>query len=111
MFRAIFVILALLLSACTTQRTADPDNVIFALDVPPTNLDPRIGIDATSGRLQQLIFSSLVKTDSKFQIQPDLAERWEIPDPLTYIFHLRPDAKFHDGKPVTSKDVLYTFQS
>ncbi len=111
MIRAFLAVLAILVSACSAPQSGNPDNVVFALDLPPTNLDPRIGIDATSGRLQQLIFSSLVKTDSEFRIQPDLAERWEIPDARTYIFHLRTDAKFHDGRPVTSKDVLYTFQS
>jgi peptide/nickel transport system substrate-binding protein len=83
----------------------------MALDLPPTNLDPRIGIDATSERLSQLLFSSLVRRNERAEIEPDLAERWEIPDPLTYIFHLRGDAKFHDGRPVTARDVVYTFRT
>ena len=42
---------------------------------------------------------------------PDLAERWETPDPLTYIFHLRQGVKFHDGRELTSADVKFTFDS
>jgi peptide/nickel transport system substrate-binding protein len=41
---------------------------------------------------------------------PELAERWEVsPDKKTYTFYLRKDAKFHDGAPVTAKDVKYSF--
>jgi peptide/nickel transport system substrate-binding protein len=111
MNRFLALLLALVVWSCSTPPQDRSDNVVFALDIPPTNLDPRIGLDATSGRLQQLLFSSLIKTDNEYRIQPDLAERWEIPDPLTYIFHLRAGARFHDGRPVTAKDVLYTFRS
>jgi len=40
-----------------------------------------------------------------------LAERWEIPDARTYIFHLHHGVKFHDGRPLTSRDVKWTFDS
>jgi len=82
-----------------------------ALDQPPTNLDPRIGIDASSERLFQIMFSSLVKKDEHSAIQPDVALSWDVPDPKTYVFHLRHDVRFHDGRPLTSKDVAFTFQS
>ena len=40
----------------------------------------------------------------------DLADSWEISDDgLTYTFHLNPDAKWHDGEPVTSEDVKFTY--
>src|SRR5438309_2229445 len=106
----ILIVLAIVLPGCSHQNSAS-GNVTIALDVPPTNLDPRIGLDATSERLDQLIFSGLVRRDEHIAIQPDLAERWDIPDPLTYVFHLRSGVRFHNGKPVTSKDVLYTFHS
>ena len=37
-------------------------------------------------------------------VRPDLAESWETPDPLTYIFHLRRGVQFHDGRSLTSAD-------
>jgi len=43
------------------------------------------------------IYDSLVAMDSNVQIIPALAEKWETPDPKTYIFHLRQGVKFHDG--------------
>ncbi len=77
----------------------------------PTNLDPRIGTDAQSQRLDSLIFSSLVELDAQRNVHGDLAEKWEMAGPLTYIFHLRPGVKFHDGRVLTSADVKYTFES
>jgi peptide/nickel transport system substrate-binding protein len=44
-------------------------------------------------------------------VQPGLAERWDIPDPLTYVFHLHQGVNFHDGRPLTSRDVKWTFDS
>jgi peptide/nickel transport system substrate-binding protein len=77
----------------------------------PTNLDPRVGTDAQSERIGSLLFDSLLRRDEHFNLQPSLAERWEIPDPLTYIFHLRRGVLFHDGRPLTARDVKWTFDS
>jgi peptide/nickel transport system substrate-binding protein len=77
----------------------------------PTNLDPRIGTDAVSQRLDSLIFSSLVELDAQRIPRGDLAEKWTTPDGVTYIFQLRSGVKFHDGRPLTSADVKYTFDS
>jgi peptide/nickel transport system substrate-binding protein len=90
---------------------ADPATLVFLLESTPTNLDPRIGADATSAHLDGLIFSSLVAHDAQMNVIPDLAERWETPDPLTYVFHLRQGVKFHDGRELTSVDVKFTFDS
>jgi peptide/nickel transport system substrate-binding protein len=77
----------------------------------PANLDPRVGTDAQSERIGMLLFDALLHRDEHFNLQPALAERWEIPDPLTYVFHLRHDVRFHDGNPLTSRDVKWTFDS
>jgi peptide/nickel transport system substrate-binding protein len=57
------------------------------------------------------MFSSLVAHDEHMDIVPDLAERWESTNGLQYVFHLRPGVKFHDGRPLTSADVKFTFDS
>ncbi len=106
---ACFAIL-LLLSGCS-RSTAQPGVVNFLIESSPTNLDPRIGTDAVSERMDGLIFSSLVELDENRSPRGDLAESWENPDPLTYIFHLRPGVKFHDGRSLSSADVKYTFES
>ena len=77
----------------------------------PTNLDPRVGIDAQSERINSLIFDDLLDRDEHFNVKPGLAESWDNPDPLTYIFHLRHGVKIHDGRPLTARDVKWTFDS
>ena len=103
---------AILLGGCgSPQTSADSSTVNFLLDSAPTNLDPRIGADAYSEHVDGLIFSSLVGRDANMKVIPDLAQSWDMPDPLTYIFHLRRGVKFHDGRPLTSADVKFTLDS
>src|SRR5262249_2757410 len=101
----------LLLYSCSSQTSADPGVVTVALDQTPDNLDPRVGQNAASQRLDALIFNSLVRKNENLEVVPDLAIDWLTPDPRTYIFHLRENVHFHDGRPLTSKDVRYTFRS
>lgn len=100
-------------AGCSASRSSeeDPHTVTFLMEAAPTNLDPRIGADAYSEHLDGLIFSSLVAHDAQMNVVPDLAERWETPDPLTYVFHLRKGVKFHDGHLLTSADVKFTLDS
>ena len=107
----LFLVAASLLSACASQTSADPGAVTIALDQPPENLDPRVGENASSQRMAFLLFNSLVKKNDRLEIVPDLALSWDTPDPRTYVFHLRKDVKFHDGRTLTSKDVVFTFRS
>src|ERR1035437_2205599 len=108
--RLLLALLPLLLLSCS-RRNADRDTLVVIIENSPTNLDPRIGLDAQSERIDELIFDALVRRDEHFNLQPSLAERWEIPDPLTYIFHLRHDVHFHNGQPLTSRDVKWTLDS
>ena len=54
------------------------------------------------------VYERLTKMDDNFQIQPWLAEKWEFVEPNTWRFHLRKDVVFHDGSPMTAKDVVWT---
>ncbi|KKU51790.1 MAG: hypothetical protein A3A28_06050 [Candidatus Sungbacteria bacterium RIFCSPLOWO2_01_FULL_47_32] len=66
----------------------------------------------TDRDLTGLIFSSLIRYDSKGNIIPDLAESWELsPDNKTYTFHLVKNALWHDGEKVTADDVLFTIKT
>ena len=77
---------------------------------PPT-LDPHLTSDTTSAALVVEIFSGLVSFNPDLELVPDIASRWDISDDgLTYTFHLRPEAKFHDGKPVTAHDFKWSFE-
>jgi peptide/nickel transport system substrate-binding protein len=108
-FASLLFLLAL--SSCSHTVSTEPGVVNFLIESMPTNLDPRIGTDGQSERIDSLIFSSLVELDAHRIPQSDLAETWETPDPVTYVFHLRNGVQFHDGRPLTSADVKYTFDS
>ena len=57
------------------------------------------------------LFSGLVTLNTDLELVPDIAERWEISsDGLQYTFYLRPNAKFHDGKPVTAQDFKWSIE-
>jgi peptide/nickel transport system substrate-binding protein len=103
--------LACAFSLLSCSRQPDPDTLVMVIESSPTNLDPRVGVDAQSERIDNLIFDDLLARGDNLDVAPGLAERWEIPDPLTYIFHLHHGVKFHDGRPLTSRDVKWTFDS
>lgn len=103
-------LLITLATGCGSRREAG-DKLVVALESNPTNLDPRLALDVASERVNQLVYSKLVRFDENLNIVPDLTERWENPDPLTYIFHLKRGLLFHDGVEVSSRDVKYTFES
>jgi peptide/nickel transport system substrate-binding protein len=90
---------------------ANQDALVIAFSSSPTNLDPRVGNDNSSGRIQEMTCSGLVNFTEGFEYIPDLAERWETPDDRTITFHLRPNLKFQDGRPLTAKDVKFTYDS
>lgn len=103
------LVAVLLLSACA--RKPGPNTLIMIIESSPTNLDPRVGVDAQSERIDELLFDSLVRRDEHFDLKPWLAESWEIPDPQTYIFHLHHGVRFQNGQPLTARDVKFTFDS
>ncbi len=77
----------------------------------PLFLDPAVAQDAGSALYIVEIFSGLVHLDKDLKIQPDLAESWDVsPDGKTYTFHLNKKATFHDGRPVTTADIKYSFE-
>jgi peptide/nickel transport system substrate-binding protein len=56
------------------------------------------------------VFNRLTTLDAKLQVQPELALSWEPSEDLKiWTFKLRPDVKFHNGKPFTAADVVFTY--
>jgi peptide/nickel transport system substrate-binding protein len=92
-------------------RKPDPNTLVMVIESSPTNLDPRVGVDAQSERIDTLLFDSLVHRDDHFNLQPWLADSWEIPNAQTYVFHLHHGVRFHNGQPLTARDVKWTFDS
>jgi peptide/nickel transport system substrate-binding protein len=100
-----------LVLALSCASKPDPDTLVMIIESSPTDLDPRVGLDAQSERIDDLLFDDLLTRDAHLSVAPGLAERWDIPDPQTYIFHLHQGVKFHDGRPLTSRDVKWTYDS
>ncbi len=76
---------------------------------PPT-LDPHLTGDTTSAGVVVEVFSGLVALDTDLKLVPDIAESWTIEDGTVYTFKLRPDAQFHNGKPVTAEDFKWSLE-
>jgi len=102
--------------AAGTRPGFDPKKVggsmVFATFSDATRLIPYTTSDSVSNDLQSLMFDSLVDTDPKtLEPIPSVATRWEVSkDGLQYTFYMRKDVKFHDGKPLTAHDVVFSQQ-
>src|SRR5487761_1385442 len=116
--------LAVLAAACGSgsgssgQSTALASKQVlkFPIYADPATMDPALGDQEIESELSQNVFDNLWLFDNKLNIVPDLATA--VPtqanggisaDGLTYTIHLNPKAKFSNGDPVTSKDVLYSW--
>ena len=98
-------------TACAPAQPRDPGVVVVAVRSAPNRLDPRLGNDEASMRIAQLIFSPLLDFGDDLRTRPALAERLDTPDQLTYVVRLRRGVRFHDGRELTARDVVYTFKS
>jgi peptide/nickel transport system substrate-binding protein len=109
------VALLSLVAVCAgSSRGNDPvrgGSVVVAVSSDPGGLNPSITTQGGVHLICGSIFSGLVAHDFSLNPVPDLAESWDVsPDGRVYTFHLAPAAEFHDGVPVTSDDVRYTFE-
>lgn len=76
-----------------------------------TGLDPHKQTAFSSIRLLELVYETLIRFNKELEIVPAVAESWEFSaDAMQLSFKLDPDAKFQDGKPVTSADVKASFE-
>jgi peptide/nickel transport system substrate-binding protein len=109
LFLLVTSLLPCVLTSCSRPTKFDPTSLTFLIEANPANLDPRFATDGQSQHLDGLIFSGLLARDAQMNLHGDLAESWQTPDPVTYVFHLRPNIHFHDHHPLTSADVKFTF--
>jgi peptide/nickel transport system substrate-binding protein len=114
MKRAAVLLLLLGIAATVGCRGGRPegDAIVVALANSPVNLDPRVGADESSQKAHQLLYNTLVRVDADLGVVPELlSEPLGRPDPLTYVARLRQGVTFHNGRELTSEDVVYTFRS
>ncbi len=85
-------------------------NALVLLHPDITTLDPALTREGADG-LAAHLFSGLVRLNADAQVEPDLAERWEVSaDGTVYTFHLRAGLKFRRGRPLTASDVKRSWE-
>jgi peptide/nickel transport system substrate-binding protein len=88
------------------------DTFILASIGDITALIPNIASDGSSHEVGGLIYDGLVQVDRNLNYAPQLAKSWTFsPDCLTLTFSLRDDVKWHDGRPFTAEDVVFTYEA
>jgi ABC-type transport system substrate-binding protein len=88
----------------------DAEKALFLVGGQPRTLDPATTYSGAGGPVGD-IFSGLVTLDTDLQVRPELAAGWEVSDDgRLYTFFLREDAVFHNGRPVTAADVVFSWE-
>ena len=79
--------------------------------VPNLTMDPAFVNTSDDSYQLNAVYNRLVNLDASFQPIPELAKSWSVSDDgLTWTFNLEEGVTFHDGKPMTAKDVVYSFR-
>ncbi len=105
-----FLFLLVFLPFCSREKP-NTDLVKIALENFPSSLDPRVGTDQVSQRLHQVLYRGLVKRTKDGRLVPDLAVSYRRQGDRTFIFKIRKNLRFCNGKEITPKDVVYTYRS
>ncbi|MES1167392.1 MAG: peptide ABC transporter substrate-binding protein [Pseudomonadota bacterium] len=105
----------LLLAGCARRETPAEEGVrtktlLLGNGAEPKDLDPQVITAFTDSNLAFALFEGLTCMDEKTsQPVPGVAQRWETSaDGLTWVFHLRANAKWSNGDPVTAADFVYS---
>lgn len=97
------------LSACSERSDRAARHLLhFGLAASPVTLDPRHATDATSTRINRLLYDRLVDFNDNAEAIPALAD-WTMRSPLHYRFTLRRTPRFHNGQPLTVADIKATY--
>jgi ABC-type transport system substrate-binding protein len=96
------------LSGCGS-RPKDTSTLHLAQTAEPTTLDPAQVQDGPTIDLLSQVYNGLIQWTKENKLVPALAERWDVSNGgRTYTFHLRKGVKFHNGRPVTARDFVYS---
>ncbi|MES0372142.1 MAG: ABC transporter substrate-binding protein [Mariprofundaceae bacterium] len=107
----VFILLSLFLLGSCEYSSNGREGIKVGLSQLPMSLDPRYATDAASHRVQEFLHCGLSRLDDQFLPQPDLAESWKHPDPLSWEFTLKQNIRFHDGGLVRASDVAATLNA
>jgi oligopeptide transport system substrate-binding protein len=93
----------------TVTMDVDKSDALQLASAEPETLDPARTHAQSDGVIGDL-YSGLVMMDRSLQVQPALAERWDVtPDGMTYTFHLKANARFQNGRPVQADDAIFSW--
>jgi peptide/nickel transport system substrate-binding protein len=119
--RGVMLLILLILLGITTNRLwAGPvegnphrgGTLILGMPADPSTLNCGIESSQIVAMVTSSIYNGLIHLDEESNPHPDLAQSWEIsPDGLVYTFQLRENVKWHDGQPLTSADVKFSFEN
>lgn len=109
--RAFRLLLLALMAVSCGKGAAPPPPASLQISVPyeVDTLDPHAKARRSNFATSFNFYEPLVRTSANMRIEPCLARDWENPDVNTWIFHLQPGVHFHNGQPMTSLDVEYSF--
>src|SRR5690606_24021310 len=118
MYRTLFGIIGGLLAALLlvglTFSASDGEQAEFRFvnGTEPDTLDPQLATGSPEQRILSALFEGLTRRDAAtLQPTPGVAERWEVSaDELSYTFHLRPNARWSNGTPLTAHDFVYSWR-
>ncbi|RGY80643.1 peptide ABC transporter substrate-binding protein [Dorea sp. AM58-8] len=97
-------------SGKSDSDSADGKVFRYAVNTLPTTLDPTKGQSIGDNEIQHAVTEGLTRNTAG-DVKPGIAESWdESEDGLTYTFHLRKDAKWSDGEPITAADFEYSWK-
>ena len=105
----------LFFAACCTMLAFSPalakgDTLNVGVQAAFKTMDPHMTTDAVQHELILQINETLVRLDKDSNVEPLLAERWELlPDKVSYKFYLKKGVTFHNGDAMTADDVVYSF--
>jgi peptide/nickel transport system substrate-binding protein len=99
-----------LLGAGCSRRQGSTGELRLAVIYDLSSLDPHAHNTVSAYELLSSVYEPLTSLGRNLRVQPRLAESWENPDELTWVFRLRPGVRFHDGSLLTSADVAFSLQ-
>ncbi|MCK4260269.1 MAG: ABC transporter substrate-binding protein [Halanaerobiales bacterium] len=100
------VICILIMSS--TMILAEDSQITIATSSDALTLDPLTYNETPTNSVNANIFEALTALDNKMNVLPGLAESWENPDDLTWVFNLRKGVVFHNGDTFDADDVLFS---
>ncbi len=117
--RFVFILGVILLGClCSNVNAADVQDggmLVYGEIGNPISLEPITSNDTISTRLVDMIFNSMVSVNENLKVRPELAKSWETKrdenGQTHYIFYLRDDVFWHDGKKFSAEDVVFTFSA